>query len=240
MASLRFAVSEEDGSFVGQCLIPVVHLRSGYRHIVLRNQMNVAVSPSTLFVFIRKNVHVDEEDQILIEGLVSPKPMNSNVVEPLKRCPSKHLSSQRSRSIGDLDPIREGRPVKSGSTTDEPICPPMRELNDLAGRRPRIMSSAFVDENPFLQHLIVSSQLNKENFPSVDSIDEFESSKDYRRKFDKIQTKMRKRTAEIDKVRRSTQNDENSWRFSAFRKSKSKKKSSNIVWRVAKPDRSVR
>ncbi|CAF1262910.1 unnamed protein product [Rotaria magnacalcarata] len=72
MAALRFAVSSEDGTFIGQSFIPIAHIRSGYRYVVLRNQMNIPINASSLFVFIRINIHIKSEDQEIAKKLVQP------------------------------------------------------------------------------------------------------------------------------------------------------------------------
>jgi hypothetical protein len=81
MAALRFAVSMEDGAFIGQSFLPIAYLRSGYRHIALRNQINIPVRASSLFVFIQKKIYVNAEDQEFANRLVDPlttKYPNSN------------------------------------------------------------------------------------------------------------------------------------------------------------------
>lgn len=72
IASLRFSVTTDDGNFIGQSLLPITHLRSGYRHIVLRNQMNIPINSSSLFIFIRKSIYINEKDLDFANRLVEP------------------------------------------------------------------------------------------------------------------------------------------------------------------------
>ncbi|KAH7710651.1 hypothetical protein AAVH_22058 [Aphelenchoides avenae] len=56
MAFLRLAVFEERGRLLGQCILPVLHLQPGYKHLVLKNQWNKPLGLATLFV------HIDVQD----------------------------------------------------------------------------------------------------------------------------------------------------------------------------------
>ncbi|CAF0864120.1 unnamed protein product [Rotaria sordida] len=72
MAALRFVVSTEDGTLLGQSFIPIAHIRPGYRYVVLRNQMNIPIHSSSLLIFIQINVHIKAEDQDFANKLVEP------------------------------------------------------------------------------------------------------------------------------------------------------------------------
>jgi hypothetical protein len=72
MAAFRFSVTAEDGGFLGQSFLPIAHLRSGYRHIVLRNQINRPVNSSSLFVFIRKSIYINAKDRDFADILEQP------------------------------------------------------------------------------------------------------------------------------------------------------------------------
>ncbi len=72
MAALRFSVTADDGEFLGQSFLPIAHLRPGYRHIVLRNEINIPIHSSSLFIFIRRKIYIDEKDQEFADKLVEP------------------------------------------------------------------------------------------------------------------------------------------------------------------------
>jgi hypothetical protein len=87
MAALRVSVTDECGAFIGQCFLPITHLRPGYRHIVLRNQMNIPVNSSSLFVFIRKNIYINAKDQEFADKLVEPLIIHSlNLNDEINHC----------------------------------------------------------------------------------------------------------------------------------------------------------
>lgn len=72
MASIRFAVLEDGETLIGQAFLPVAHLRPGYRHIVLRNAMNLPTHASSLFVYIQRSVYVDVDHQKMADRLTTP------------------------------------------------------------------------------------------------------------------------------------------------------------------------
>jgi len=87
MAALRLSVTDECGTFLGQCFLPIAHLRPGYRHIVLRNQMNIPVNSSSLFVFIRRNIYINAKDQEFADKLVEPLiTHSSNLNNQINHC----------------------------------------------------------------------------------------------------------------------------------------------------------
>jgi hypothetical protein len=217
MASLRFAVSEEDGTFIGQSFIPFAHLRPGYRYVVLRNQINIPIQSSSLFIYIRKDVHVDAENKELIDGLVSPTSVQSgNKLEQPKQIKFKPLCEQRSRSVGDLNTLRENSTNEIKPSGDEIIPPghmPIRHhypsTADITLAKPggstinkkRNQSTPFVDANWYQHQLTASSQLHDhERLCEVLSLYDLEESKLFKRKREAIQTRVRRGSIEYDKV----------------------------------------
>jgi hypothetical protein len=78
IVAIRFSVLADDGTFLGQSFLPIAYLRSGYRHIVLRNQINVPVNSSSLFIFIRKTMTMNAKDQEFADKLVQPSIIESS------------------------------------------------------------------------------------------------------------------------------------------------------------------
>lgn len=218
MAAFRFAVSEEDGTFIGQSFIPVAHLRPGYRHVVLRNQINIPVQSSSLFIYIRKDVHVDAENKELIDQLVSPTSVAQGVMkeQQQKNIKFKPLTEQRSQSVGDLDSIRnnldDAMKVSIDNTTrlsNSPVQhhrPLTTEMNLLPvghgkNANRRHPSTPTIDANWYQNKLIASSPLyNNECLAKELSLSEVEESKTFKRKLDAIEAKLRRSSLEFDKV----------------------------------------
>jgi hypothetical protein len=239
MAALRFAVSEEDGTFIGQSFIPVAHLRPGYRHVVLRNQMNIPVQSSTLFIYIRKDVHVDAENKELIDQLVSPTSVQTMIKEQ-QQTKFKPLSEQRSHSAGDINALRthsDGEiklhndnnisssnvPLPSHhypSTVDINILPTVVGIN----YKKRSQPTSFVDANWYQNQLIASSQLHDtENLCKEFPLYDIEQTKPFKRKQEAIEAKVRRASIEYDKVFIFFSKTNQSMFFVYYRKFKMKK-----------------
>ncbi|RXM31414.1 1-phosphatidylinositol 4,5-bisphosphate phosphodiesterase beta-1 [Acipenser ruthenus] len=72
LASLRIAVFEEGGKFIGHRIIPVSAIRPGYHYISLRNEKNQSLVLPTVFVFIEVKDYVPDTFADVIEALSNP------------------------------------------------------------------------------------------------------------------------------------------------------------------------
>ncbi|XP_066524152.1 1-phosphatidylinositol 4,5-bisphosphate phosphodiesterase beta-1 isoform X1 [Hoplias malabaricus] len=72
LASLRIAVFEEGGKFIGHRLIPVSAIRPGYRYIGVRNEKNQSLTLPALFVYIEVKDYVPDTFADVIEALSNP------------------------------------------------------------------------------------------------------------------------------------------------------------------------
>ncbi|KAL4623950.1 1-phosphatidylinositol 4,5-bisphosphate phosphodiesterase beta-1-like isoform X2 [Arapaima gigas] len=72
LASLRLAVFEEGGKFIGHRIIPVSAIRPGYRYIGLRNEKNQALVLPAIFVYIEVKDYVPDTFADVIEALSNP------------------------------------------------------------------------------------------------------------------------------------------------------------------------
>lgn len=61
LAVLRFAVYDENGRQLGQRILPLDGLQSGYRHISLRTEHNQPMTLPTLFVHLQLKTYVPDE-----------------------------------------------------------------------------------------------------------------------------------------------------------------------------------
>ena len=138
IAALRFSVFADDGTFLGQSFIPIAYLRSGYRHVVLRNQINIPVNSSSLFIYIRKNMSMSLKDQEFADKLVQPLINESS-------SSSNDLSQCDDDSSNII--IRNHHHRPSTTNHDEQV----RKQNSLAS----------TDETTsFSKHVIAGSELN--------------------------------------------------------------------------------
>ncbi|KAJ8355439.1 hypothetical protein SKAU_G00182330 [Synaphobranchus kaupii] len=72
LASLRIAVFEEGGKFIGHRIIPVSAIRPGYHYIGLRNEKNQTLTLHALFVYIEVKDYVPDTYADVIEALSNP------------------------------------------------------------------------------------------------------------------------------------------------------------------------
>uniref|UniRef100_A0A8C3S3D5 1-phosphatidylinositol 4,5-bisphosphate phosphodiesterase n=1 Tax=Chelydra serpentina TaxID=8475 RepID=A0A8C3S3D5_CHESE len=63
LASLRIAVFEEGGKFVGHRILPVSAIRSGYHYICLRSESNQPLSLPALLVYTEANDYIPDDHQ---------------------------------------------------------------------------------------------------------------------------------------------------------------------------------
>lgn len=72
LASLRIAVFEEGGKFIGHRIIPVSAIRPGYRYVSLRNEKNQSLTLPALFVYVEVKDYVPDTFADVIEALSNP------------------------------------------------------------------------------------------------------------------------------------------------------------------------
>ncbi|KAM6954480.1 1-phosphatidylinositol 4,5-bisphosphate phosphodiesterase beta-1 [Aplochiton taeniatus] len=72
LASLRIAVFEEGGKFIGHRIIPVNAIRPGYHYIGLRNEKNQTLTLPALFVYVEVKDYVPDTFADVIEALSNP------------------------------------------------------------------------------------------------------------------------------------------------------------------------
>ncbi|XP_026197477.1 1-phosphatidylinositol 4,5-bisphosphate phosphodiesterase beta-1 isoform X1 [Anabas testudineus] len=72
LASLRIAVFEEGGKFIGHRIIPVSAIRPGYHYINLRNEKNQSLTLPALFVYVEVKDYVPDTFADVIEALSNP------------------------------------------------------------------------------------------------------------------------------------------------------------------------
>uniref|UniRef100_A0A914NS70 phosphoinositide phospholipase C n=1 Tax=Meloidogyne incognita TaxID=6306 RepID=A0A914NS70_MELIC len=73
LAVLRFAVYDDSGKQLGQRILPLDGLQSGYRHISLRTENNQPLTLPSLFVHLQLKTYVPDELSGLVDALADPK-----------------------------------------------------------------------------------------------------------------------------------------------------------------------
>ncbi|XP_062946273.1 1-phosphatidylinositol 4,5-bisphosphate phosphodiesterase beta-2 isoform X1 [Cynocephalus volans] len=72
LASLRVAVMEEGGKFLGHRIIPINALNSGYHHLCLHSESNMPLTMPALFVFLEMKDYVPDTWADLTVALANP------------------------------------------------------------------------------------------------------------------------------------------------------------------------
>ncbi|KAM9836517.1 1-phosphatidylinositol 4,5-bisphosphate phosphodiesterase beta-3 [Aulostomus maculatus] len=72
LASLRIAVFEENGKFIGHRILPVSAIRPGYHYINLKNELNQPLLLSSLLVYTEAQDYIPNEHQEYAEALTNP------------------------------------------------------------------------------------------------------------------------------------------------------------------------
>uniref|UniRef100_A0A8C2E822 Phosphoinositide phospholipase C n=1 Tax=Cyprinus carpio TaxID=7962 RepID=A0A8C2E822_CYPCA len=136
LASLRIAVYEENGKFIGHRILPVSALRPGYHYICLKNELNQPLMLSSLLVYTEAQDYIPNEHQEYAEALTNP---------------IKHLSllAQRERQLLALmeDPTEVSHNAKQPRSRSSRMCVTSEKL----------FSCVFV----FEAHLWVCGQMQK-------------------------------------------------------------------------------
>ncbi|XP_074145363.1 1-phosphatidylinositol 4,5-bisphosphate phosphodiesterase beta-2 isoform X2 [Sminthopsis crassicaudata] len=119
LASLRVAVLEEGGKFIGHRIIPVHALQSGYHHLCLRNESNMPLTMPALFVFLEMKDYVPDTWADLTVALANPiKFFNAQDKKSVKLQdtgddPPDRLLPLRNSALGQAN----GTLISAGSST---------------------------------------------------------------------------------------------------------------------------
>ncbi|GCB76552.1 hypothetical protein scyTo_0019903, partial [Scyliorhinus torazame] len=72
LTSIRIAIYDDSGRFIGHKILPVTALQTGYRHIGLRNETNQQLTMPSLFVHIEVKDYVPDTWADLTKALADP------------------------------------------------------------------------------------------------------------------------------------------------------------------------
>ncbi|NXO12353.1 PLCB2 phosphodiesterase, partial [Oriolus oriolus] len=72
LASLKIVAWEEGGKFIGQRIIPIIAMHSGYHHVCLRSESNMPLTMPALFVFLEIKDYVPDAWADLTIALTNP------------------------------------------------------------------------------------------------------------------------------------------------------------------------
>ncbi|XP_029112326.1 1-phosphatidylinositol 4,5-bisphosphate phosphodiesterase beta-1 isoform X2 [Scleropages formosus] len=105
LASLRIAVFEEGGKFIGHRIIPVSAIRPGYRYIGLRNEKNQALTLPALFVYVEVKDYVPDTFADVIEALSNPIRYVNLMEQRAKQLAALTLEEEEEVDCKEVEPV---------------------------------------------------------------------------------------------------------------------------------------
>lgn len=121
LASLRIAVMEEGSKFLGHRIIPINALHSGYHHLCLRSESNMALTMPALFVFLEMKDYIPDTWADLTVALANPiKYFNAQDKKSVKL---KGVTGSLPEKLFSGTPVASqsnGAPVSAGNGSTAP------------------------------------------------------------------------------------------------------------------------
>ncbi|CAB1345589.1 unnamed protein product, partial [Coregonus sp. 'balchen'] len=134
LASLRIAVFEENGKFLGHRICPVSTIRPGYHYISLKNEMNQPLMLPSLLVYTEAQDYIPNEHQEYAEALTNPIKHVSLLVQRERQLAS--LMEDNSESV--LEQPKEGgrdlegdAPLVKIPSPLQPVPSPIDDISNL-------------------------------------------------------------------------------------------------------------
>ncbi|KAJ8387478.1 hypothetical protein AAFF_G00157160 [Aldrovandia affinis] len=150
LASLRVAVFEENGKFLGHRILPVSAIRPGYHYISLKNELNQPLMLASLLVYTEVQDYIPNEHQECVEALINPikhldqreRQLAALMEDNIERVQEKPEESESP----DLFPQLDGGFVK-------PPTPPLTGPDDLPstpgpGQKEDLIAAVLADIQP--------------------------------------------------------------------------------------------
>lgn len=137
LASLRIAVFEEGGKFVGHRILPVSAIRPGYHYICLRNEINEPLCLPALLVYTEANDYIPDDHQEYIRALINPI-QHVSLDERAKRLVALIGESELNNTEKPLDRKKPDTTSDSSNKNQSdkkpsitPVPPPAQQRDDL-------------------------------------------------------------------------------------------------------------
>ncbi|XP_053305001.1 1-phosphatidylinositol 4,5-bisphosphate phosphodiesterase beta-3 [Spea bombifrons] len=156
LASLRIAVFEEGGKFVGHRILPVSGIRPGYHYICLRNETNQPLCLPALLVYTEANDYIPDDHQDYAFALTNP---------------IKHVSlDQRAKQLMAL--IGDSEQANNAEKTSGNLKPETPSMSPQVSPGNKMMSSTPVSPPGMIVHRddIIASILTDVQAPSLEEL----------------------------------------------------------------------
>uniref|UniRef100_A0ACB8G7H4 1-phosphatidylinositol 4,5-bisphosphate phosphodiesterase beta-3 n=1 Tax=Sphaerodactylus townsendi TaxID=933632 RepID=A0ACB8G7H4_9SAUR len=208
LASLRIAVFEEGGKFVGHRILPVSAIRSGYHYICLRSESNQPLCLPALLVYTEAYDYIPDDHQNYAEALINPikhvslldqraKQLAALIGESEECAEKPRESLGRSRSDATSSPpeeVSKPPPVLLSPTRSPSVVPSQVQRDDLIAS---VLAEVFPQSLEELRQHKAFVKLLKKQYREL---------KELRRKhMKKICSLNKKQTAHLSQVERTQQ-----------------------------------
>uniref|UniRef100_A0A8C5IAP3 Phosphoinositide phospholipase C n=1 Tax=Gouania willdenowi TaxID=441366 RepID=A0A8C5IAP3_GOUWI len=120
LASLRIAVFEENGKFIGHRILPVSAIRPGYHYINLKNELNQPLMLASLLVYTEAQDYIPNEHQDYAEALTNP---------------IKHISDLHKRETQLAVLLEDNNEVRPICLFSICVCREKKELQEILDRK---------------------------------------------------------------------------------------------------------
>ncbi|XP_037097961.1 1-phosphatidylinositol 4,5-bisphosphate phosphodiesterase beta-2 isoform X1 [Syngnathus acus] len=127
MASLRMAVHEENGKFLGHRIIPLDAIQSGFHHICLRSESNMPLIIPALFVYIEVKDYIPAAFADFTDALFNPTKGTEKTTRTPKESSSDYISPYELPFVPQTEVTKAKEP-----TVEVPLVPnpPRLEVSD--------------------------------------------------------------------------------------------------------------
>ncbi|XP_051941417.1 1-phosphatidylinositol 4,5-bisphosphate phosphodiesterase beta-2 isoform X2 [Hippocampus zosterae] len=121
MASLRIAVHEENGKFLGHRIIPLEAIQSGYHHICLHNESNVPLTLPALFVYIEVKDYIPAAFADFTDALFNPTKGAEKTTRTPKESSSDYISPYELPFVPQTEVTKVKEPTEEVPSEPNPL-----------------------------------------------------------------------------------------------------------------------
>uniref|UniRef100_A0A3P9J6Z3 1-phosphatidylinositol 4,5-bisphosphate phosphodiesterase n=1 Tax=Oryzias latipes TaxID=8090 RepID=A0A3P9J6Z3_ORYLA len=168
LASLRIAVCEENGKFIGHRILPISSIRPGYHYINLKNELSQPLLLPSLLIYIEVQDYVPNEHQEYADALTDPIKYISQLAKREKQLASliddnveQQDSSQPKDSVRRTSITTAGfQPLQS---FQPPTLSPIEDCPDVIIKPPPPVQTPVQKEDPIATILAEMQVLSVED-----------------------------------------------------------------------------
>ncbi|RVE60602.1 hypothetical protein OJAV_G00182530 [Oryzias javanicus] len=114
LASLRLAVCEENGKFIGHRILPISAIRPGYHYINLKNELNQPLLLPSLFIYTEAQDYVPNEHQEYADALTDPIKYINQLAKREKQLAGLMEDGEPQDSTQPKDDVRRASEITAG------------------------------------------------------------------------------------------------------------------------------